>query len=238
MKIKLFFSVLSLMLVGSSFAADTRVWTLSNGKSIEAELISVIGGKVSLKNLRGKVVKVPEAELSEGDINYIELNTPPDLDLSFSKTSKVRVFPDSLSDLPSSQFFQFKAIVKQKSSQSYNHDLQIEFFVIGEEKAGDRFILLDYQKENFRLSDGSRSVYELSSRKVELIAFEMNGQNRGDVYRGYMIVITDSRGEVIAYTSKREDWYQNIDNLRQVPISKLFDDECNRAWPTRPKRFY
>ncbi|MDF7822452.1 SHD1 domain-containing protein [Pontiellaceae bacterium B12227] len=237
MKIKLLFFVFCMALVVST-SAETRIWNLKNGKTIEAELQAVMGGKVSLKTLRGRVVKILEEDLSADDLSFIELNMPPKLDLSFSKTSKVRVFPESLSDLPSSQYFNFRGTVKQKSNKPYRHDLQMELFIIGEEKAGDKFILLDYQKETFRLEEGSSSVFELKSRQVELIEFEMNGQLRGEVYRGYMMIVTDSRGEVIAYTAKREEWYQNVENLRKVPIGKYFDNDCNRAWPTSPKRFY
>ncbi|VGO14284.1 hypothetical protein PDESU_02843 [Pontiella desulfatans] len=235
---KISFLLIGLLLACSAAFAEPRVWTLKNGKTLEAEFVSMIGGKVSLKTDRGKVIKVPEEDMSAEDITYIELSSPPDLDLSASRTTKQRVFADSLSELPSAMYNDFTAVVKQKSTRPYNHELTLEFFVVGEEKAGDKFILLDYKKENFRLSDGSRSVFELPSKTIELIEFEMNGQLRGELYEGYMLVVTDSRGEVIAHRAKNEDWFTHIENLRKLPVGKMFDDNCERAWPTRPKRFY
>ena len=169
---------------------------------------------------------------------YIELRSPPDLELGAARKTKQRVFPDSLSDLPSAEYNDITAVVKQKSTRPYNHDLTLEFFVIGQERAGDKYILLDYKKEAFQLTQGSKSVFELPSKTIELTKFEMNGQLRGDIYEGYMLVVTDSRGEVIEHKAKNKAWFENIDKLRKLPIGKLFDDNCERAWPTRPKRFY
>ncbi len=225
-------------MVCGSVLAEMRVWTLNNGKSLEAEFISLIGGQVSLKTLKGKQHKVPESSFSENDLTYIELQMPPKLNLSFSKTSTIRIFPDSHSDLPRSQYYDFKAKIKQTSTKPYKHELVVEFFVIGEEKAGDHKLLLDYQKENFHLSKDSGNIFELSSNTIELLEFNQNGQLRGDSYRGSLIMVTDVRGEVIAHKTQNEDWFQNVENLRKVPRGKTFDKNCNRCFPTRPRRFY
>jgi hypothetical protein len=238
MKIKTILITSCLALICAASSADTRVWTLTNGKTIEAELLSVIGGKVALKTLRGKLVKLPEGQFVEDDMRYIELQMPPKLDLTFAKKSKIRTFPDSNSDLPRSQYYDFSARIKQLSTRPYKHDLTVEFFVIGEEKNGDKHILLEYIKENLRLEEGSGSQFMISSRTVELMEFVANGELRGETYTGYLIMVTDSRGEVIAHKTKKEEWFNQVENLRKVPVGKYFDRECNRAWPTRPKRFY
>ena len=224
--------------IGETAFCETRVWTIQNGKTIEAELLSVIGGKVSLKTPKGKVVKVPEDQFSADDLVYIELETPPRLDLAISRKSRMRVFPDSLSDLPTSQYYDLTAVIKQESSKPYNQELTAELFVIGEEKAGDKHILLDYKKEAFRLTEGSKSVFELSSDTIELIEFDVAGQMRGDLYSGCLIIVTDSRGEVLGYKTKSDWWFEVVDNLRKLPLKKFFDKNGERCFPTSPKRFY
>jgi hypothetical protein len=239
MKIKTIFITSCLALICASSFADTRVWTLTNGKTIEAELLSVIGGKVALKTLRGKLIKLPEGQFVEDDMLYIELQMPPKLDLTFAKKSKIRTFPDTNSnELPRSQYYDFSARIKQLSTRPYKHDLTVEFFVIAEEKYGDKHILIEYNKETLRLEEGSGSQFMISSRTIELMEFVINGVLRGQTYAGYLIMVTDSRGEVIAHKTKKEEWFNQVENLRKVPVGKYFDRECNRAWPTRPKRFY
>ena len=240
MKIKniIFSSFIAAVLV-SQAVGETRVWSLKNGKSLEAEFVTIIGEKVSLKTLRGKVVKVPMANLSSEDISYMELINPPQLDLSLSKKSKVRKFPDSLSALPTSAYHDFKAVIQQTSTKPYGHELTAELFVIGREKIGEKLnTLLDYQISSFTLDKGSDSVYELSSNTVELMKFEMNGQLMGEEYAGFMIIVTDSRGEIIAQSSQRDEWLEIADNLRKLPVGKYFNDKGERCFSSPPKRWY
>jgi hypothetical protein len=233
-----FITLILICAVSSSFS-EFRVWNFNNGKSIEAEFVTLLGGQVSLKTVKGKRIKIPENQFSDEDRVFLELINPPKLDLSLSKSSKVRVFPESLSDLPSAQYYNFAAVIAQKSPKNYQHELTAELFVIGEEKSGDNKILLDYKKSSFKLMEGSKSVFKLPSKTVELTQFaSSNGQMRGEEYDGYMIIVMDSRGEILASKSTRDDWLLIADNLRKLPIGKYFDKEGNRAWPTRPKRFY
>ena len=235
---KPFILYLCLTLSCSTFS-DTRIWTFKNGRSLEAEFVSLVDGRVSLENLKGKIKKVPEGQFVDEDIQYIELQMPPKLDLSFSKSSKMRVFPDTNSnEIPRSQYYDFKALIKQLSTRPYTHELTAELFIVAEEKAGGKYILVDYQKKKFRLEKGSKSVVAITSRTVEIMEYVMNGQLRGESYTGYLIIITDSRGEIIAYKTRKEEWFNNVENLRKLPIGKIFDEEGNRDWPTRPKRFY
>lgn len=234
---KPFILYLTFLLCASAFS-EMRVWTLKNGKTIEAEFVAAVGGKVTLKTGRKKTVKLSEAELSKQDLSFIELQMPPKLDLSFSKKTKMRVFPQTnTQEIPRSQYYDFTATIKQLSTRPYSHELTVEFFVIGKENVGDKHILLDYQKAPFRLGrSGSR--FELPSRTVEIMEYVINTQLRGEAFAGYLIIVTDSRGEVIAYNTKKDEWFQRVENLRKLPVGKYFDDECNRAWPTRPKRWY
>jgi hypothetical protein len=235
-----FIIFLSLLLCCGSSIAETRVWTMKNGKTVEAEFITVVGNNVTLKNLKGKTIKVPGKQLSEADISYIELQMPPKLDLQFSKTTTQRVFPDMLpaSTPPRSLYYDFTAKIKQTSTKVYNHELVVELFIFAEEIDGDKKILLDYKKEAFMLTQGSKSSFEITGKRAELMDYVVGGQRRGEKFDGYAIVVTDSRNEVIAYKTSSEKIYQNLDNLRKVPIGKYFDEDCNRCFPTSPKRFY
>ena len=227
-----------LVLGGHTALAEPRVWAMANGKTVEAEFVSLIGGNVSLKSSKGKLHKIPEDQFSAEDLNYIQLQMPPQLDLSFSKSSKQRIFPDSLSDLPRSLYFDFVAKINQTSTRQYDQELVAELFCIGKEIYGGKGILVAYQKSSFFLSEGSKSTFELSSNTVELIDMIIGDQHRGTKFKGYLIVITDPRGEVIAYKTSTEDFFRNLENLRKVPVGKTFDEDCNRCMPTRPKRYY
>lgn len=225
-------------------AAETkmRLWSLRNGKTLEAEFVALIGGKVTLRTPRGKQVKLAENQFSEADLNYVDLLNPPKLNLNFAKTTRQRIFPDTLwvgdDGVPSALYYDFKVTISQKSPRLYPHELTAEYFAVAKEIDGDKRILLDYQKKPFRLAGGSRSVVKMTGKTVELSDYFVGGFHRGEKYKGFLIVVTDSRGAIIAHKASSENLFENLENLRKVPVGKYFDDDCNRCQPTRQKRFY
>lgn len=235
---KLLLTLTGIMLCVSALA-EMHVWNLNTGKTIEAEFIAVTGGQVSLKTIKGKTRKVPLEAFGEEDRVYIELINPPRLDVSFAKTSRQRSYPPTYNnnELPRQTIFTFIARIKQQSNQIYQHELTAEFFIIGDENAGDKNLLFHYQKEVFTLNK-SGSLFELKSNEVTVTEYVSNGKLQGATFKGYMIIVTDSRGEVIATKTTKDDWLALADNLRKLPIGKTFDKNGERCWPSRPKRFY
>ncbi len=216
-----------------------RIWTMVDGRTFKAKFMTTIAGKVSLKNRKGKQLTLPENRFCEADREFIQLETPPQLDINFSKSSKQRVFPFTLSqEIPRSSYFTFKATIKKTSVKPYDRELTAEYFAIGAEFGGEKHILLDYRKENFFLTKKNGGRFEFSGNPVELVDYASNGQRRGKKYGGYLVVVTDARGEIIAHNASSKLFFGNLENLRTVPVGKYFDDSCIRTAPTRPKRWY
>jgi len=234
------FIIASVLLSFCSFSmAEMRLWTFTDGKTVEAEFQALVVGNVVLKGLNEKTVRIPLEKFSPEDLSYIDLQNPPQLDLDFSKKSEQRIFPEALIDTtPRAMYYDFSATIKQRSTRQYNAELIAELFVYADEIDGDNHILLDYQKVPFRLPDGSKSIVEIKGARVELTDFVIAGQRRGETYGGFILVVTDQRGEVVEYTTSSEDLYNQIENIRQVPVGKFFNEEGNRCFPTRPDKMY
>jgi hypothetical protein len=230
------------VLLCSSALAEMHVWTFKDGNSLEAEFVAYSGGQISLKNSKGKIVKIPISQFGEEDLKFIELLNPPTLDLAVTKTTEQRVYPptepDSDSELPRTSFYEFTAKIKQTSTKIYNQELTAELFVIGKENNGDKNILYCYQKEPIHLTDGSKSYIEFKTTRITITEYVLYGQLRGEAYDGYMLLISDERGEIIASSATRDQWLDIADNLRKLPVGKTFDENGERCWPTRPGRFY
>ncbi|QBG46746.1 hypothetical protein EGM51_04800 [Verrucomicrobia bacterium S94] len=239
--------ILSLVLVffaaGNVSAGEIRMWTLNSGKTVEAEFVSLIGGKIALKTPGGKLLKIPENGISPDDLSYIELQNPPRLDFSFSKMTRQHVYApltewfENDTPPPRSLYYTFSTQIRQLSPNPYNHELTAEIFVMAAEVDGDKNILIDYRKEPFRLTDENGRVVNIPGvQEVMLTSYlAPGGMWRGEKFAGYLIVVTDTRGEIIAHTETREWWFEKLENLRKVPVGKTFDKEGNRCWPTRPK---
>ena len=221
-----------------------RTWTGVNGKTFEAGFVTVFAGKAVLTDSRGRQRKIPLEQLSTDDQEFIEFETPPDLDISFSKQSTKRVYPETLSPrIPTSFYYDFSATIKQTSSGNYDHKLMAEIFTIGAEVGGgDLHILLDRYESSFMLTKENQRAVRLGGETVEVVDY-LSGNNRigqrprGKKYSSYLVVITDERGKIIAHKTPKKWLFENLENLRKIPVGRYFDDTCTRTGPTRPKSF-
>ncbi|MEN8256161.1 MAG: hypothetical protein ABFR33_11910 [Verrucomicrobiota bacterium] len=219
---------------------EMRTWTGADGKTLEAEFVTVIGGKAVLKDMREKVRKIPFAQLSDDDRLYIELAQPPKFNIDFSKKSSQRLIEDSPAIsvtglMPKHLDYVFGARLKQVSAGEYNHELKVEFFAIGEEVDGDNHILLDRRESRFTPCKENDRSHEFHGETIPLRKYTMFTQHRGKKYGGYMVVVTDERGMVID-TGTSHKWLPDIlGNLRRLPLGKHFDKTGARVEPPRPK---
>ena len=216
----------------------TRLWTTNKGKSFEAEYISLVGGNVVLKNPKGKQVKFALAELSEEDQLFIELVDPPEFSIDFAKKSSQQILgmsPFNSSPPPKLLDYVFSVKLKQDTSAVYNHELTVEFFAIGAEIDGDNFILLDRQESSFIPSEENKRSHAFSGDTITLTDFDhINGLRRGQRYSSYLIVVTDSRGEIIQYETPKKWLFEHLENLKKVPVGKHIDETCTRVLPISP----
>lgn len=140
--------------------------------------------------------------------------------------------------MPTTIEFAFGVRLKQRSVGTYNHELHVEFFAIGEEIDGDNYILLDRQKMTFNPSRQEDLIYSvMSDRKVRLYDYEFfQDGRRGQKYGGYLIIVTDSRGTVISQKSPYNWISENIENLNRLPVGVHFGKSCRRVSPPVPNR--
>jgi len=215
-----------------------RTWTLNAGKTVEAEYVNLFGGKVVLKGARGKVAKVPLTEFSPEDLYLIELLNPPELRMDFKKhTSNFKVLsnPTSTMPIPFAQTFAGGVVVRQQNMKNYPHPLRLEMYVILAEYDGDNFILFDRQVDTFRLTPENERRFEVVGNKSILRRYEYyGGAVRGEKYKGYMILVYDERGEIVAQNLSH-DWLFDIrDKLLVFPVGRHFNKQGERVFPPSP----
>ncbi|MDF7823422.1 SHD1 domain-containing protein [Pontiellaceae bacterium B12227] len=220
-----------------------RIWTMKSGKTTEAEYVSTIGDKVVLKSSRGKQIRIPAVEMSQEDLKFISLSNPPEFNISFSKQSGQRIIETSPflnEEAPRIFDWTFGAKLKQTTARSYDYPLTVEYFAIGEQYLDDdKFILFDRQTSTFTPTrENDRSHNFRGERTVETMNYSMHSNNYGQKYMGYLITVTDIRGEIIQYAASNDWLYENLENLKKIPIGRYFDDTCTRVHPSGPKRYY
>jgi len=225
------------IVLAGSVGGEMRTWNLKGGKTIEAGFVAVIGGKAVVKDSRGRPRKIPLAQLSDGDRTYIELARPPKFNIDFSKKSSQlieKTSPFTTTLPPRILDYVFSAKLKQTSAGLYNHELHVEFFAIGAEKFGDHYILLDRQESRFTPTKENQRSHAFSGNTVRLTSYAMDGDFKGIKYEAYLIVVTDTRGKITTHQTSNEWLFENLENLRRLPVGRYMDETCTRVFPSRP----
>ncbi len=221
-----------------------RMWGGADGKKLEARFLTVIGGKAVLEDLRGKQRKIPLARLSEEDREFIGLAQPPEFKIDFSRQSKQRHIPESpdiTGNPPKVLDYVFSAKLAQTSAGIYNHELKVEFFALGREVNGDNFILLERQKSCFTPTEENRRSHTFHGDTVTLVqsvAYFGRGENRGRKYGGYLVVVTDERGQIIDHGASNKWLLGILGQLRTLPLNSHFDKTGTRVGVPRAKTIF
>ncbi|RKX45534.1 MAG: hypothetical protein DRP64_04545 [Verrucomicrobia bacterium] len=221
---------------------EVRTWTLADGRTMEAEFINIFGGKVVLKGGDGKIHKIPKERLSSGDVEYAELASPPAFDVNFLKNFRTVAFSGGFYDVrgwerPSEEWGHFGVQLKQSSTGDYSHELQVEMFVVGKQWRRSKFILLDRQKTTFIPSGQEQRIFEFRSKRKVIVALdEFKEEVFGEKYYGYLVVVTDARGEMIAVESSHKWLPKILENLKKLSVGNFMDETCTRTYPDPPPR--
>jgi hypothetical protein len=211
---------------------------LADGADLRAEYQSLVGKKVVVRALDGRQQTLQLSDLSDRDRHYVELENPPGMKLGVSceSTPKYTIKDGSSSGVVSAYRCTFTGNAEQTSIAAYNHELTVEFFAIGSEIHGDKYILLDRRKRSFIPDSQNKRSISFSGATVEMPNFILEGIHRGVDYSGYLITVTDERGEIIEYKTTAKWLHENLDNLRQLPVGSFMDRTCKRVFPSGPKR--
>jgi hypothetical protein len=231
---KIIFCVVLTLALPGLVSAEPQTWTLADGTTFEAEFLTVFSSKATFKNLQGKVQKISMDRLSEASRIRIELATPPALDLDIIKVRDNKIFPmgmNAATQRPSEQRCHYGIRIKQTSSNAYKHELFLELFVMGSElKQGRKFILLDQKTTSFFLTEENKRVLELrGDREVVL-----RNYNYGEKYYGYIAIVKDTRGEIVAMRATHDWLFECRENLRERYVGNFIDKTGIRVFPTRP----
>ena len=220
-----------------------RIWTLDSGKTVEGEYVSTIGGQLVLKAPDGKTFKVPSGQVSAADREYLDLSNPPKFKVDFVKSPKQRFIettPYLNEDMPAVLVWTFGAKVKQMSSVDYNHELEVEYIAIGQQELdSNKYMMLDRDSTTFtQTKENKRSMMFKGDRRPETMTFSMHTQNFGERYRGFLVLVRDERGEIIAHNAYPDWLYDVRENLLKLKPRNYFDKTGKRVYPTGPKPDY
>ncbi len=249
---RFFVIILFLLTVSLSVRAEVRVWKDNAGNEYEAEYVRELFDKLTLKTTDGKEVRVAVKDFSEHDQKYMRVMVPPTLSIDFSKTTSIKPPYIDLWHQFDDTITLVKGLVTltKESKRPFTSGLRAELFLIAKEINGNgNYILLSKTDSSFLLSEQNDNTHVFKSESVEARRYlEYNEiERRGEEYEGYLVVVSDARGNILQTKTDIREWLETpdvIENLRKLAIvgaptirSRHFDKTGSKVKVPRPK-FY
>ena len=215
-----------------------RSWTADNGQTLEAKFVNFIGENVILEDSNGKQRRIPLNRFSVDDRDYIELAHLLKFEVNFiwesieqnEKELGDRSWMVEDNNLPDFYEHVFRIELKQTSSKNCNRDLQIEFYVIADERKGNKAFLLDRQQASFVPSKSYAQAF--STKTVSIPTDDLYDDARDEDSFGYLVVLSDKRGRVVQHATSDEWLFNKLGNLRRIPVGAYMDKTCTRTLPS------
>ncbi|MDF7799451.1 SHD1 domain-containing protein [Pontiellaceae bacterium B1224] len=207
-------AALAATFVYSTALAETRIWTDTTGKTIEAEQVKLLSNQVLLRLADGREVKVSLDTLCEEDRKQAMLDQPPTLELKVSaKTNRSNTSRGDLGRRSRIQVeeesTQVVVAVAKTSSAPYELPLNAVLYVMGE-WGGDQLEVIDKVTSTLSYTEKNQ-VFDLASEKFE--SRKLAGGERRTEYKGWVVVIFDSNGDRIALKSSSKAYEKNLKAL-------------------------
>ena len=193
----------------SSFA-EYRTWKDRSGNSIDAEFVSMASGRVVLRNRAKKILKIPKIKLSEADLKYLATKIPPKIDLKFSKKQVRRLATEYWDE--SDVKLTCKVEITKKSKMQYDGELKAYLVAIGKDIRSKHYIILTKDSTSFYFKGPAKFVMEGSSFTMH----EDRDLKTGTNYSGFLVVVKDADGNVIAIKSSRGEFKKNYKKILKM----------------------
>ncbi len=246
---RIFGIVLIFLLATLCIHADVRTWTSKDGKTIDGEYVNFAFEKVTIKIANGELRQLPLDQLSEEDQELVEILNPPEISIDYRESAQPREFtadpweangggnqilnhPIKIIDA------EFGALIKQRSTKEYDHDLTIEMYILTEQNLDpDKYHIIGRVKsEPFRLTKANKFRHEfIAPQTFQIIHYHLYSVwPRGEKPSTYLILVRDERGNIIAHETRSEWLFKNLDKLETLPVGSWINNKCKRVHPTSP----
>ena len=226
-------TAMSTALIYSTATAESRIWTDTTGKTIEAEQVNVLNDQVLLRLVDGKEIRVSLNSLSAADRRAAMISQPPTLQLNVSaKTSRSN---SSMANGGRRSRVQVEeettrvtVALQKTSSAAYALPLNAVLYVLGERGEG-QLEVVDKVSRTVTFSEKGRE-FVLASDPFESIKRQA-GEHRTE-YKGWLVTVLDSNGEVVATKSSAGEFMENAEVLLAATEGAFFDDDYS---PLKPR---
>ncbi len=243
---RLFNFYLFCMILCGSALAEVRIWKDRASNEYEAEFVRELFDKITLRDVDGKEHQVGVEELSDHDQKYIRVMVPPVMEIEFHRNFHIKPKPVELSDDDNDTVTILWGDVRitKISNRPFTSGLHAELFLIAKEVAGENYVLIDRTESDFLLEEDKAHQFKTKGGEIRIYT-EYTRERRGEEYLGYLVAISDARGNIVQIKTNMDWLTDKVENLRELytrgaasMYSRHFDKETVQKTEVPRPRYY
>jgi hypothetical protein len=215
-----------------------REWSDRDGNTVKAAYVRTEVASVILCREDGTEFKVAMKSLSEPDMQLVRLQTPPRILINMEPS----VDSYTVGYLGSSGGYDYtvtyevvepSVLLRKTSTEPYEAQLEMEMILLGRIRdIRHRYIIIESAIIPFTFTEKNSYVYYYAGSPVDLR--QIKGSWRSGIqYEGYLILIRDSRGELVAVKGSKIALEEHAAELSGVPFGTLLTDDLRVVKPRR-----
>lgn len=214
----------SVLLLCATVHAEMRIWTSRKGDTVEAEYVRMSGSKVGLKTSDGRTIYVPAEGLCDDDQEYLShaAAVPP--------TVIVTVSEDMESDKNSSgypetliEWLTLEVNVRKRNPEPSLERFNTELYILGREKKNSEFFsIIDIVKRELTFAQSDLVTF---TEKFTIKSEVSWSWSRGYEYKGYLVCVKNSEGEVVAMDCNQNILERNLSLVLKSRKNDIYNED-------------
>ena len=213
---------------------EVREWTDRDGKTVKAEYVRTEVSSVILRRKDGSEFKVSMQSLSDKDIDFVRLQTPPriliNMEPSVDSYTVGYLGNDGYDYTVKYQVVEPSVLLRKTSTEPYEAPLEMELILLGRIREVDRYIIIDSAVVSFSFT--GKQTYEVTYVGYPVDLRQIRGSWRSGVeYEGYLVMVWDSKGNLVASKSSKVVMEQNAEELSGAQVGSMLTDQMKVIKP-------
>jgi hypothetical protein len=196
--------ILLLLVLCNSVFAEFRIWENAEGKTVEAEFVTMSDDNVTLRNRDGKIFQAPILSLSMSDQEFLKTGISPVLDIDVDKRDK---------SIDHWKMTHYDISVKVKNAYGYKGNLTAIFIVVGKIKANGLYVILERTSSQWACTNGTSHLL-----KSQGVLFTQDSV----MIDGYVVVVKNERGDIVNYESSNPAYTDHMNFFLTQEVDYLF----------------
>ena len=207
---------------------ELREWKDKNGTTVKAEYVRTEVESVILRHEDGTEFKVSMQSLSEPDLQFVRLQTPPriliNMEPSVDSYTVGYLGNGGYDYTVRYQVVEPSVLLRKTSTEPYEAPLEMEVILLGRIREVRRYIVLDNAVVSFKFT--GKQSYEVNYIGYPVDLRQIRGSWKSGIqYEGYLVLIRDSMGQLVAVKSNKISLEQNAEGLAGAQAGSMLTDK-------------